>query len=146
MPGDWEFFVRRLKGLPDKRFIRGSYREGDSFCVIGAFIPDYAGEIEGESPVWGLRCLDPKNILQLEGEPIIEDDDLDLKARQVLWRILKAQTGLSIIELRDLQTWNDSFEGNAEERYRYVVRAATDRCHASRAGVDGPLQHAGRKA
>lgn len=144
MPADWEFFVRRLKGLSDKRFIRGSYREGDSFCVIGAFIPEYAGEVEGQSPVWGLRCLDPRNILELEGEHFTEDDDLQLKARQTLWRLLKAQTGLTIVDLRDVQTWNDSFEGSAEERYRYVVRTA-DRHHASRAGVDGPLQHAGRK-
>lgn len=120
-------FVRKLEKLEDKRFTRGTYGDGELFCVIGVFIPDYAGELVPHAPVWALSVRDPENLLTLEGVRVSDEDPVELRAREVLWGLLKSASGLSFIDLREVQNWNDSFEGSAEKRYEHVIRRARAR-------------------
>ena len=120
----WNEFLDRLDALPVKAFGRREYHDGTRFCVVGAFVPEHARNIEG--PVDSIVVADPYAFEDAGGYVDINDEDgrtlYDLSA------VLEERTTLRIRDLCDLQQWNDDFEGTPEERFQHVRDQVVMRC------------------
>lgn len=123
----WNEFLNKLDALPVKAFGRREYHDGTCFCVVGAFVPEHARNIEGS--VDDIEVADPYAFEAAGGYVDISDEDgrtlYDLSA------VLEERTTLPLRDLIVLQIWNDAFEGTREERFQHVRDQVVRACQSS---------------
>lgn len=134
---NWRKFLQALQELQDKRFTRLHYRSGGCYCAVGAFLPEYSGDLMPTSRVLFLRVLNPDAVLEGENIPgYLELDSFEKhdSARKALERLLQKRTGLSKQTLMQVQTWNDLFSGSPEERYAHIVAKVREQVYRQEEG------------
>lgn len=121
--GKWDDFERHLQALDTKAFCQYCYTDGEAFCAIGAFIKEYASEIEATCRVINLRVVDADPIIEGENLRVGYDENVRRnEAIDAIYALLEKRTGLDRFALNLVQKWNDEFDGAPRERYAHVLQ------------------------
>lgn len=124
----WAEFAEKLERLENKAFCRQRYVDGETFCAVGAFIPEYASVLKGSSPVLHPRFIDGRAVVEGEGgnTALVDEDDVNEEAQGLLHTLLHKRTGLDKFELNRVQACNDMFAGTPKARYTHVLQTVRE--------------------
>jgi hypothetical protein len=121
---NWLAFANKLRALPQKRFCAFAYQDGSTYCVVGAFVPEYIGALDGNAGIGRPRFVNPYEIIEGEGgNTALQGSEAEDEAQYLLHKLLKKRTGLERYELDRVQVINDKYPGGPPERYHHVLDA-----------------------
>lgn len=124
----WAEFAQKLERLKKKEFCRLTYTDGQLFCAVGSFIPEYAEGIEATSLIIRPRFKRVYEVLEGEGgNTALDEDEAEAEARFLLHKLLEKRTGLDHFALLQVQQWNDLFDGTPSARYTYIMQQVREK-------------------